>query len=142
MTKRVLWLDNDLPYMEPYLNVLRDNGYEVDLVATLSDAEYLLRTKKYGLLILDVMIPTVSEEEEKRYHPNLTDRGLKTGLVFYNLNKKLLEESRMHVLVMTIRLDQGIRDEFIGAGLPRDCFATKFALRNMTAFLQTVQSLI
>jgi CheY-like chemotaxis protein len=141
MTKRVLWLDDDLARLDPFIATLSDSGYEVDAVGTVSEAEYFLRTKKYGLLILDVMIPTVSEDEEKRYDPNSTNRGLKTGLIFYDLHKEVLEKARIHVLVMTVILDKEIRDDFIRAGLPHDCFATKYELRDVSVFLNTVQRL-
>lgn len=142
MSKRILWLDNDPAYLEPYLEVLKDCDYEVRVAVTVTDAEKLLRIARYDLMILDVMVPTKDADEESRYLPDATDRGLKTGLVFYKLNKTLLEESRTAVLVMTVRLDEALQREFIQEGLPRASFVTKFSVRRTNTFLDKVNSLI
>jgi CheY-like chemotaxis protein len=142
MYKRILWLDNDPAYLDPFIDTLKDEGYEVDIASTVSEAEYFLKVRQYELLILDVMIPTVSADEEKRYTPDMTNLGLKTGVVFYIINKELLQKARMQVLVMTVRLDKDIRDEFVNAGLPQNCFATKYELRDASVFLDRIKEMI
>lgn len=143
MPKKILWLDNDAAnYLEPYVGALRDEGYDVDVAPTLSRADYLLRSRRYDLLILDVMIPTRAAEEEERYPPELTDYGHKAGFVFYELNKGLLDANSTHVLVLTVRLDSDILAEFIKTGLPRACFATKYDMREIGNLLKKIRDLI
>lgn len=141
MSRRILWLDNDPAYLDPYVSALAEEGYQVDVVSTVTRAEELLHQRPYVLLILDVMIPTKNSEEELRYQPSQTESGHKTGLRFYIQNGASLSDNKLPVLVLTVRLDKNIRDEFIAAGLPRDCFATKYDLRDISVFLKKITSL-
>ena len=142
MAKRILWLDNDPAYLETYEEALRESGFEVTLTTTVTAAERLLAKEKYDLLILDVMIPTKSEAEENFYPPETTDSGLKTGLLFYRRMKARLDEQRTPVLVMTVRLDSGILDEFVDAGLERENFCTKMSLRERPTFISKVSEIL
>ena len=142
MPKHILWLDNDPRYIEPFALILADEGYDVEVATTLTRADYLLKSRRYDLLLLDVMIPTMSEEEEKRYSPEQTDTGYKAGLVFYKVNRELLDANSTHVLVLTVRMDSGILNEFISAGLPPSCFATKYQMTDVGNFLERIRNLI
>lgn len=142
MGKKVLWLDNDSAHVLEYQELLEEEGYEVTSATSVSQAEALLETKRYDLVILDVMIPTKSAAEEKLYSPDGTDKGFKTGLVFYRRMKEKLEGRGSEVLVLTVRLDQQILSEFIEAGLPRECFATKFSLRESEVFRLKVRTML
>jgi hypothetical protein len=42
-------------------------------------------------------------------------------------------------MVMTVRLDKAIRDEFIKNGLPTDAFATKYQMSEPINFLDKVR---
>ena len=141
MSKRVLWVDNDPAYIRIYVDELIDNSYEVTVVKSVAEAESLVATNSYDLLILDVMIPTVDDKEELDYPPEQTDYGHKTGLLFYKRMKARLEENNTPVLVMTVRLDRDINDEFVQAGLPRERISTKFALRDVGDFMNMVESI-
>lgn len=142
MQQRILWLDNDPAYLEPFVEALTDDGYEVKVVATIGEAETALQSARYDLLLLDVMIPTVNANEEVRFDPSLTKLGNQTGLVFYRLNKNLIESAGTRILVMTVRLDKSIMDEFISEGLPADRFATKYDLRDSSVFLAKIHSVL
>ena len=142
MPKKILWLDNEPRMIEPFVLILRDEGYEVDVAPTLQRADYLLKTKRYNLLLLDVMIPTLDEEEEMRYSPDRTDFGLKTGLVFYEVNRSLLDAASTQVLVMTMRMDKDIFEEFVAAGLPETCISTKLEMSEVNTFIEKIESLI
>jgi CheY-like chemotaxis protein len=139
MSTQILWLDNDLAYLEPYVEALTDEGYQVTVVGTVGEAEFRLEKGHYDLLILDVMIPTKNDNEEINYSPELTKQGQKTGLVFYQRVKDVLEQAKTKVLVMTVRLDKEVLNEFRDSDLPRDRFATKFALREVEVFLKKVR---
>ncbi len=142
MSLRVLWLDNDLANVEPWVETLKDEGFEPDVVETVAEAEKALSTNKYDLLILDVMIPTMNDQEELRYKPEITALGNKTGLLFYKFNKETFEKTGTKVLIMTVRLDKVIMDEFINAGLPKNSYATKYELRKAPVFIKKIQSIL
>jgi CheY-like chemotaxis protein len=142
MPERILWLDNDPAYLEPFVEALAEEGYEVEVVATVAEAEQSLREKRYELLLLDVMIPTINAKEEERFDPVLTKMGNNTGLLFFTLNKELMEQRGMRLLVMTVRLDKPIMDEFVKAGLPRTSFATKYDLRDANVFLARIRGIL
>jgi CheY-like chemotaxis protein len=142
MGQKILWLDNDPGYLKPYIRVLKLEHYEVVVTTTVSEAEAALRADKYDLFILDVMIPWESEEERALYPASSTESGLKMGLRFYERMKSLLEEKGTRVLVMTVRIDKAILDEFKRAGLSEEYFATKTALNEVSAFLEKVASVL
>ena len=142
VTKKVLWLDNDSAYLEDYVKTLEGAGYVVKVVTNVTAAENELQKGRYDLLLLDVMIPTKSESEEELYPPEATDSGLKTGLVFYQRMKSVLEAGHTAVLVMTVRLDSGILEGFVEAGLDRGQFSTKMALRETQTFMAKIEKII
>lgn len=142
-SKKILWIDNDPAYIEPFLMSLEDEGFEVQVAKTVSAGENALASAhEFCLLILDVMIPTVNEAEEKVYLPDETGNGHRTGLIFYKRMKVKLEELGLPVLVMTVRIDKAITMDFIEAGLALDRFVTKMELRDASDFLAKVQSVI
>lgn len=142
MTKEILWLDNDPSYLTPYVDALQYHGYKVTITTSLLAAEELVEFYGYDLLILDVMIPTKSPEEEKVYETDETDYNLKSGLVFYKRMREMLNSTNTQVLVMTVKLDQDIVDEFLNAGLPQECFTTKMRVRTIDDFVNKVRHLI
>ena len=141
-TTDILWLDNDVSYVEPYLGVLTDEGYSATVVPDVSGAEELLRAGRFRLVIVDVMIPLQTAEEERHYEPNLTDRGHRTGVLFYKRWRAALAELDTKILVFTVRLDRKIRDDLRAVGLGEDSFATKMSLRDAQLFLQKIRNLI
>jgi CheY-like chemotaxis protein len=140
--KHILWVDNDIPYLRPYVNALKERGYVVNLVASLTGAENLLDDQSFDLIIVDVMVPTQTEDEALNYPYNMTDFGHKSGLVFYNRIKKKLGNKLPTVAVMTVRLDQNIRDEFIQSGLAQSNFITKYSVREVPRFIEKIESML
>ncbi len=139
MAKRILWLDNDLAYLTPFVRALEEEKYHVTIVESLTEAEKCLQEERFDLMIIDVMIPTLNSSEEARYQPDETDLGYKTGLIFYKHNREALKKSGTRIMVMTVRLDKAIRDEFIKNGLPTDAFATKYQMSEPINFLDKVR---
>lgn len=142
MSKRILWMDNDTPYLRPYVKALQKRGYEAKVVASLSEAEALLNSESFDLVIIDVMVPTQTDAEASEYPYVSTDYGHKTGLTFYNRIKKLLGDKLPTIAVMTVRLDQDIRDEFAQSGLSSDHFVTKYNVREASSFIQKIESIM
>ncbi len=141
MSSKILWIDNDPAYIDPYVKGLESIGHKVMVATTVIGAESALKADVYDLVILDVMIPTKSDAEEELYRPRETDFGHRTGLVFYRRNKERLARNKTQTLILTVRLDKTILDEFLEEGLPRECFATKLNLRDIQAFLDRVTML-
>ena len=142
MSGKILWLDNDSATIKPYVMVLEDHSYKTTAVTSVSKAQELLESNLYDLFILDVMVPTISADEEKLYPPEVTRLGQDTGILFYKLMKKRLEETGTPILIMTVRLGVGIKNSFIDAGLPSDCFATKLSLRRIPDFLNRIETIL
>jgi len=142
MAKKILWLDDDPAQVSSHLEILEDEGYSVKVVSSVTEAESLLKSDRYDLFIQDVMIPTKSLDEEKRFPPDKTDYGRKLGLSFYLKYKEKLQQDKTQILVLTQRIDWDIRDEFIKAGLPPEQLGTKFAFRDIEVFLIKVKGLI
>src|SRR5437763_13959657 len=123
MSKEILWLDNDPMWTGPYVDALKRKDYQVAVIPNVTEAESLMNHNKYDLLILDVMIPTKSEQEEIAYPPELTRKGTETGLVFYQRIREQLKKSGTKVLVLTVRLDERILDSSVELGLPVNNFS-------------------
>jgi DNA-binding NarL/FixJ family response regulator len=112
--------------------------FAVDGAMTVTDAERLLQAATYDLVIIDVMIPVTAAEENSAYAPSRTDSTHKTGLVFYQKHAELLQQAGTRVAVLTVRIDDAIRREFMAAGLPAGAFRTKLELRHAPRFVEFV----
>ncbi len=134
MAKSILWLENEKSYETPYIRKLQSRGFDLEVVETVTEAQRALERKRYDLLILDVMVPTRSREEEESFPPGDTDLGTKTGLYFYQRMKSKLDESGTKVLVYTVRMDRETMAGFRDSGLPADCYETKLSLRHVLDF--------
>jgi CheY-like chemotaxis protein len=140
--KKILWLDNDKAYTIFGVSFLEEKGYSVTVVETPMEAEQYLEKVTYDLIIIDVMVPTKTAQEEEEYRPDETERGYKTGLVFYRKHRKLFSEKRTRALVLTVRLDKTIQEEFSRAGLPPDWFSTKYELQDVSDLFDKVESIL
>ena len=94
MAKKILWLDDDPTQVKPFLEKLKEEGYWVKVVSTLTETESLLNRDRYDLFILDVMISTESLDEEKRFQPDKTEYGRKLGSYFFLKYKEKLQVSK------------------------------------------------
>jgi CheY-like chemotaxis protein len=144
MAKKILWLDNDTAYIKVYVKTLigQPEPYEVDLISTITEADDYLSRGSYDLLILDVMIPTTSEEEEKLYPPEETSQGLNMGLTFYIKHKKVLTEMGTKVLVLTARIDEAIKKGFMMSGLPQENIVMKAEVGDVTSLVEKVAEVL
>jgi CheY-like chemotaxis protein len=139
---KILWFDNDPGLLRPYADGLRQAGHTVTPVTTIADTQEAIRADNFDLLILDVMIPTKTGEEEAEYPPSETDFGHKTGLVLYRKQREHLKSVGTRVLVLTVRLDSGIVAEFMDAGLHKDNFTTKVTLREARDFMAKINEVL
>ncbi len=56
---RVLWIDDEIELLNPYIYLLKERGYEVDTAANGPDGLRLVTTKGYDLIFVDQMMPGV-----------------------------------------------------------------------------------
>jgi CheY-like chemotaxis protein len=112
--KRILWIDNDIPYIRPYTAALRSAGYKVVLAPTITEAKAALTTFEFDLVVIDMMIPTVSEEELAEYSDIETDFGHNTGLLFGRWIKTHYTD--VPIVGCTVRLDSEIKNNFMRFG--------------------------
>jgi CheY-like chemotaxis protein len=138
--KRILWLDNDEGSVASYAALLRTQGYDVTLRTGLVAAEDELNAGHYDLLILDVMIPTESPEEEIKYPPKATNLGYEAGVTFFARNRARLQQERTVVFVFTVRsyLEEALRK----VGILSENYERKDDVRTADAFLDRIASLI
>jgi len=141
LSEKVLWLDNDRAYLLPFVEELEDQGFSVSVVETAAEAEERLNAEQFDYVIIDIMVPTKTEEEEAIYTREATNRGYRTGVVFWRRVGKQLLEQNVGVLIFTVRLDRNIREELASEGLPRQNFATKYQLSDTAAFVDRLRSL-
>lgn len=135
---KILWIDNDPGQIHGFVVALGRAGYDVVLTPSVTQAEQELKRHEFRLIILDVMIPVTAHEEEDHYGGDATDDGHRTGLAFYIRNKDVLARHG-GLMVLTVRVDKQIRDEFVAAGLPLQSFVTKLELRDAKAFVAAVR---
>jgi CheY-like chemotaxis protein len=145
--QRILWIDNDKAYLRAFVDRLEESC-DVVVAGTVTEAESALREtasgtgdiRPFDLVIIDVMMPTDGEQEEVEYPPAETDDGLHTGLLFYKRMSKVL--ARAAVMVLTVRIDKGIRKAFIDNGLPQASFVTKMEVQKWPDFIRKVRTLL
>lgn len=141
--KKILWFDNDIIYLAPYVDVLTEKGFAVEVAETTGEAERAINETPYpDLLILDVQVPIRTDSELLDYPPDETESGHSTGLCFFKRYKAALTEHGTSVLALTVRVDDEIRKEFFKAGLPERNFATKYGLRDVAKLLERVNSVL
>jgi len=57
MTRRILWVDDEVDRFEPHLLFLRQRGYHVDTTTNGDDALEIAREQRYDLVLLDEQMP-------------------------------------------------------------------------------------
>jgi len=139
--KKILWLEDNFYSIMSYVEVL-SLEYGVDGRRTITDARLAIEKNRYDLFIMDIMVPTKNEEEERSFPPEITEKGRKTGLIFYRREKERLDRQGTKVLALTVSSDENLRREFLEAGLPEGSFATKYALREIPVFLAKIRDIL
>jgi len=140
---KILWFDDDVKYIAPFVKALEATGYSVTTARSLTEtAAKLDGPERFDMLILDAMITTLSEYEERLYSPADTGRGTATGPFFYKKWKNTLKSKGTIVLALTVRMDVHIKSLFLEAGLPENNFARKVELRKVPTFLKKVVGLL
>jgi CheY-like chemotaxis protein len=139
MQDKILWFDDKFIFIKFHVGKLEQLGFQVKVVETFTEAEKALREEGgFQLLILDSMIPTVTEEEELRY----PGTGIEGGLTFFRVmtQEQLVDPTK--VLVFTVSYEHEIYEQFVKEGLPAENFLTKEQYKNPVDFSHKVKELI
>lgn len=92
MTKRLLMIDDDPDFVSGIKAILDAAGFEVDVTYNPKDGMHALQTKKYDLLLLDIMMGRGAEgimiarklrkDEKLREMPVLIITGMREQIAF------------------------------------------------------------
>jgi CheY-like chemotaxis protein len=106
MTKKIIWIDDDINVLETQAEWLRKRGFELETFSNVDEAWERIRESENEVLyvIIDVMMATGAIFDSAD-----TNGGLNTGARFleYMDEKKIL--TRCHVMIFTIRDDDRAR---------------------------------
>ncbi|MEO0082957.1 MAG: response regulator [candidate division WOR-3 bacterium] len=72
---RILWIDDEVDLLKPYVYFLKDKGYEVEMASNGPDGIALARSKNFDLVLLDEMMVGMDGlsvlQALKEYDPNI-----------------------------------------------------------------------
>ncbi|MCK4956297.1 MAG: response regulator [Candidatus Cloacimonetes bacterium] len=72
---RILWVDDEIQHLKPFILFLQDKGYDVKTVSNGSDAVAMTLAEKFDLILLDEMMPGMDGlstlREIKKINPSL-----------------------------------------------------------------------
>ncbi len=92
MTKKILWVDDEIDLLRAHVRLLEEKGYNVDIAANGEDAIEMAREKGYDLVFLDEMMPGMGGlqtlSKMKDMQPNLP-----IVMVTKNEAESLMEEA-------------------------------------------------
>jgi len=133
--KRILWLEDEPGFIQHRVEILEDEGFEIDLIDTVSALEDRLKRNKYEIIILDVMMAPAKVFSRKE-----SRSGLITGkLAFFEIIKK--HAPRTPVVVFTAlsdvtKLGREIREE-----MRKDDYVVDFIIKpsNITELLGGIE---
>jgi len=117
----ILWADEDIDYMDPYVEYFTLKGLYVKTVSNPEQFFDSLKILKWDLFILDMMFPRGSIFSRQE-----SDGGKRTGLQMLKRLKGDTKSKDIPIIIRTgITNNQEIVDECIAAGLKADCFFEK-----------------
>ena len=86
-SKKILWVDDDLYYVQRYIPILEAEGYEIITASTLSEAKELIDSDELGAVVTDVMLPPGDQPDFVK-----TQGGLISGIVLSGWIRKKYPE--------------------------------------------------
>lgn len=89
---RVLWVDDEIEFLQPHILLLREKGYEVKTANNAEDAIALIKSQNFDLVLLDEMMPgkdgLTALGEMKQHSP-----GLPVIMITKNEEESLMEDA-------------------------------------------------
>ncbi len=147
----ILWMDGDRTFISPFINRLELQGHTVKQAFTIREAEDLLADPKealgaegsWDLVLMDVMMSVKPDgNEDRRYSKEKTKAGQRTGVIFYESNRKRIAELGAVAAFLTMRNDREFKDELVDLGVPTDVIMHKMHLADTRDFARWVAALL
>ncbi|RMF61716.1 MAG: response regulator [Calditrichaeota bacterium] len=89
---RILWVDDEIEFLEPHILFLREKGYEVETASNADDGLELIKQSNFDLVLLDEMMPgkdgLTALTEIKKFRP-----GLPVIMITKNEEESLMEDA-------------------------------------------------
>jgi len=89
---KILWVDDEIEFLQPHILFLKDKGYEVETANNADDALNLIKQKSFDLVLLDEMMPGMGGltalGKIKKYNPSLP-----VIMITKNEEESLMEEA-------------------------------------------------
>jgi CheY-like chemotaxis protein len=92
MTKKILWVDDEIDLLRAHVRLLEEKGYSVDVATNGEDAVEMARVKGYDLVFLDEMMPGMGGLQTLSKMKDLQP-GLPIVMVTKNEAESLMEEA-------------------------------------------------
>ncbi|MEO0077414.1 MAG: response regulator [candidate division WOR-3 bacterium] len=89
---KLLWIDDEIDLLRPFVYALREKGYEVETTANGQDGLALAGTRDFDLILLDVMMPGMDGLEVLRRLKE-TDPGVLVAMVTKSDSEELVNEA-------------------------------------------------
>jgi len=134
--KVILWIDDDIYPLYPYVLKLEDDGYQVHLVSTTREVKTLLNQQRISLVVMDVMF-NPSDLFDIGYNPSeiQTKGGFHSGLVLGRWIKRTFP--KLPIVGFSASRDDEVVDWFTqrAAG-----YITKFQLGNIEDVIRYMEA--
>ncbi|MCB0264485.1 MAG: response regulator [Calditrichaeota bacterium] len=89
---KILWVDDEVEFLQPHILFLRDKGYDVETATNAEDGIELIRNQKVDLLLIDEMMPGLdgltAVSQIKQINP-----GLPIIMITKNEEESLMEDA-------------------------------------------------
>ena len=112
---KILWVDDEIDLLEPFVIFLQDKGYHVRKVSNRTDAVAMVLNEKFDLVLLDEMMPGMDGlatlQEIKQINPNLAvvmvtkseEEGLMDKAIARQISDYLIKPINPNQIIMTVK---------------------------------------
>jgi CheY-like chemotaxis protein len=105
--KKILMVDEELYLIGPYIEVLKDEGYEITTISNVDDALKHLQNHTFDLITLDVLMPPSKEQVSESNGGNEE----KTGLWFFEKIRANPAFRKIPIIFITVTRSAAIHNE-------------------------------
>lgn len=147
----ILWMDNDRTFLMPFVLRLEAANHNVVRVESVFEAEYLLThpneslgtSSSWDLVLIDIMMNVRRRDvKDQRYSREATEKGHRTGVVFFEYNKDIIHQQKAKVAALSMRNDQKVRDELVALGFPSGNIMHKMKVSDTRDFEAWVKKML
>lgn len=89
---RILWIDDEIEHLKPYIYMLSERGYEVNTATNGPDGIEMVKKKDYDLVLVDEMMPGIDGMETLQ-HIKKENEDIIVAIVTKIEDEKLIDEA-------------------------------------------------